>query len=235
MASSSSSWPGLMRPSSIALGQGQGNRGGRGVGVRRPRWRSPGSRRCPGAWRRRRRMRWLAWWGMNQSTSSTATPAGLGRGRDRLGDVDHRVAEHLVALHAQLADLCRWWRGRRRRRAGPAWSRRRAARSPAGRGRPSVPCPSTGSSTTAPGAVAEQHAGAAVGPVHQPRHGLGADHQGALGVAPGHEAVGHRQRVDEARADRLDVEGDADRRAQLALHDGGGRPGRSGRAWWWPR
>ena len=36
--------------------------------------------------------------------------------------------------------------------------------------------------------------------------------------------------VDEARADRLDVEGDADRRAELALHHGrGGRKGQVGR------
>jgi len=48
------------------------------------------------------------------------------------------------------------------------------------------------------GAVAEQHAGAAVGPVHQPGHGLRADHQGAPGAAAGHEAVGHRERIDEA-------------------------------------
>ena len=73
-----------------------------------------------------------------------------------------------------------------------------------------------------PRAVGEQDAGAAVGPVHQARHGVRADHQRTIGQAPRREPVRHRQRIDEARADRLHVEGDADRRAELSLHDGGG-------------
>jgi hypothetical protein len=42
-------------------------------------------------------------------------------------------------------------------------------------------------------------------------------------VTARHEAVGDAERIDEARAHGLDVEGDADRRAQLALDDGRGR------------
>ena len=72
------------------------------------------------------------------------------------------------------------------------------------------------------GAVAEQHAGRAVGPVHQPRHGLGADHQNRLRLPGLDEIVGHRQRIDEARAHRLHIEGSAARHAQPRLHARGG-------------
>ena len=75
------------------------------------------------------------------------------------------------------------------------------------------------------GAVAEQHAGAAVVPVEDAREGLGADHQRALEGAGAQELVGGRQREDEARADRLQVErramGDAE--AVLHRHRGGGK------------
>ena len=56
------------------------------------------------------------------------------------------------------------------------------------------------------GAVSEQHAGAAVGPVEDAREGLRADHQRALVGAALQEIVGGRQRKDEAGADRLQVE-----------------------------
>ncbi len=59
------------------------------------------------------------------------------------------------------------------------------------------------------GAVAEQHAGAAIGPVENAREGLRADHQRALVGAGAQEIVGGRQRKDEARAHRLQVEGRA--------------------------
>ena len=59
------------------------------------------------------------------------------------------------------------------------------------------------------GAVAEQHAGGAVVPVEDARKGLGADHQRALVGAAAQEIVGGGQRKDEARADRLQVEGRA--------------------------
>ena len=76
------------------------------------------------------------------------------------------------------------------------------------------------------GAVAEQHAGAAVVPVENPRKGLGADHQRALEGAGAQEIVGGRQREDEARADRLQVEGRAMVDAERVLHrDRGGGKG----------
>jgi hypothetical protein len=71
--------------------------------------------------------------------------------------------------------------------------------------------------------VAEQHAGAAVVPVEDAREGLCADHQRTLVGAGANELVGDAEGVDEAAADRLQVEG---RRAvgdaQLALQDRGG-------------
>ncbi len=139
--------------------------------------------------------------------------AGLaGGGFDGLGDVDYGVTEHLVPLHPQLADLAV---------GGGAVvdieqvgllalaAQGEGEDSPVGR-----PALSRGGlDHHGPGAVAEQHAGAAIGPVEQPGHLLRADHQAAAGVAPGDEAVGDGQGVDEARADRLDVKGDAHRRA----------------------
>ena len=80
------------------------------------------------------------------------------------------------------------------------------------------------------GAVAEQHAGAAVVPVENAREGLGADHQRALGGARAQEIVGGRERKHEAGADRLQVEGDAVVDAEAVLHrDRGRRKGVVGR------
>ena len=70
------------------------------------------------------------------------------------------------------------------------------------------------------GAVAEQHAGAAVLPVEDAREGFGADDEGALELAGLEEVVGDGERVDEARAHRLHVEG-------RALGDAEARPGSS--------
>ena len=76
------------------------------------------------------------------------------------------------------------------------------------------------------GAVAEQHAGAAIVPVEQAGEGLAADHQSGLGLPEHQEVVGDRQRVDEAAAHRLDVECGGVPRAELALHRrGAGREG----------
>ena len=72
-------------------------------------------------------------------------------------------------------------------------------------------------------AIAEQHAGAAVRPVEQPREGFGADHQRGPCLPDPQEIVGRRQGVGETRADRLQVEGDAAARAELGLHRGRGR------------
>ena len=48
------------------------------------------------------------------------------------------------------------------------------------------------------GAIAEQHAGATVVPVQNPRKCLGADYQRALEGARAQEIVGGRERKDEA-------------------------------------
>ena len=67
------------------------------------------------------------------------------------------------------------------------------------------------------GAIAEQHAGAAIVPVENSRECLGADHQRALERAGAQEIVGGGKREDEPRAHRLQVEGravvDAERRS----------------------
>ena len=77
------------------------------------------------------------------------------------------------------------------------------------------------------GAVAEQHARVAIGPVRQAGQALGSHHEGAAhGVAPGgargfrrargHQGLGHGQAVDEARAGGVHVEGDGVLEAQAA-------------------
>ena len=71
------------------------------------------------------------------------------------------------------------------------------------------------------GAVAEQHAGAAIVPVQHPGQGLGADHQRGLRRTGADELVGDGQRVDEAGAGRVDVEGRAAGGAQLVLQQAG--------------
>ncbi len=75
------------------------------------------------------------------------------------------------------------------------------------------------------GAVAEQHAGAAVLPVQDARIDLAADHQDAARLAGPDHAVGDRQAVDEPGAGRRQVEAEAPRDAQCRLHAqrGGGK------------
>ena len=134
---------------------------------------------------------------------------------DHVGDGADRELEHLVAFHAQVPD-----------RAG----RGRAAVDEELGLVPSVRAQMRGQHAAIlararlllrfqhdrAGAVAEQHAGAAIGPVENAREGLRADHQRALVHAGAQQAVGGRERVDEARAHRLQVEGravvDAERR-----------------------
>ena len=73
------------------------------------------------------------------------------------------------------------------------------------------------------GAVAEEDAGAAIGPVEDTREGLGADHQHAFGEPALEVEIGGGDRVDEAGADGLHVEGEAVPHAEPALYvDGGG-------------
>src|SRR3989344_5248404 len=55
------------------------------------------------------------------------------------------------------------------------------------------------------GAVAEQHAGTAVGPVDDARQGFGANHERAACRAGANEFLGDRQGVDKTGAHRLHV------------------------------
>ena len=80
------------------------------------------------------------------------------------------------------------------------------------------------------GAVAEQHAGAAVVPVENSREGLGADHQRALERAGAQETVRGGERENEPRAYRLQIEGRAVVDAESVLDcDRRGREGVVGR------
>jgi len=69
-------------------------------------------------------------------------------------------------------------------------------------------------------AVAEQHAGAAVGPIEDAREGLRADHQRRRSDAALDETVGDRHAVDEAGTHRLDVECRSLGHAEFGLHTG---------------
>ncbi len=73
------------------------------------------------------------------------------------------------------------------------------------------------------GAVAEQDAGRPVLPVEDSAERLRADHQSVIGHAALQHIVGDRQRVEEAGADRLDVEGDAIVDAECGLDQGRAR------------
>ena len=72
------------------------------------------------------------------------------------------------------------------------------------------------------GPVAEQHAGAAIGPVHDVGQGFGPHHQGMLRLAALDEHVGHAQRIDESGAHRLHVEGRAAVHVEPRLQQAGG-------------
>ena len=103
----------------------------------------------------------------------------------------NRLAEHLAPFHAQETG------GAGRRGAaidiedvvlaavGMQMGRQDAAA--AGR------CPGTAFSTSGAGAVAEQHAGAAILPVENARERLGADHQRRPRLAEPQRVVGDRQ------------------------------------------
>ena len=67
------------------------------------------------------------------------------------------------------------------------------------------------------GAIGKQHRGPTIGPIGDPRHGLGAHDQRMPRFAGLDELVGHRERIDEATARRLDAEGRAARAAQSLL------------------
>jgi hypothetical protein len=137
------------------------------------------------------------------------TPASAAAATTAFGDVHHGMAEDLVALHAQVAGLAVGGDAAvnvEQVLLGPVGAQRKAQQAPVGDGAFALPRLQHDRA----GAVAEQDAGAAVGPVHQPGHGLRADDERAFGAVAGDEPVGDRQRIDEAGADGLDVEGDAD-------------------------
>ena len=78
-------------------------------------------------------------------------------------------------------------------------------------------------STAAPGAVAEEHAGVAVLPIHDGGELLRADDQHGV-VGAGHdELLRDFQAVDETRAGGFQVKGRGAVGADLALHQAGGR------------
>src|SRR5436190_862407 len=71
-----------------------------------------------------------------------------------------------------------------------------------------------------PRPVDEEDSGAAVVPDEEPGEGLGADDQRRLGLSRLDEVVGDGERVDEASANRLDVEGRPPGGAQHGLDAG---------------
>ena len=73
------------------------------------------------------------------------------------------------------------------------------------------------------GAVAEEHAGRAVAPVEDAREGLRADDQRALPLPGLQHRVGRGERIDEAGADRLQVERRARMDAEIVLDGHGAR------------
>ena len=76
------------------------------------------------------------------------------------------------------------------------------------------------------GTVAEQDAGAAILPVEHAAEGLCADHQRLRAHAGAQQRIGGRERVEEARAHRRDIEGDPAGLAseqRLDLRGGGGK------------
>ena len=68
--------------------------------------------------------------------------------------------------------------------------------------------------------IAEQHAGAAVGPVEDAAEGLGADDKDGLGLTGDDQSIGIGQRIDKARANRLHIKGKTVGHAQPFLHHG---------------
>ena len=141
---------------------------------------------------------------------------------DHLAQMLHRLAEDLAPLHPQIAGAARSRTGRHRHRECRTGGRRNADGSTGCRGL-AAGSSDTAFSTQRAGAVAEQHAGAAILPVEDAREGLGADHQRGARLAEAQRVVGDRQREDEAGAHRLHVEGGAARHAEPRLDLGRGR------------
>ena len=152
------------------------------------------------------RMRLLAWCGTKRSISSGAYPVVDQRLLDDAGNLLHRVAEHLAPVHAQVAGGL----GGARTAVDVEQVLEAPIRADA-RGQDAAIVAAAdlrlGLQHQGAGTVAEQHAGAAILPIENARERLCADHQGALRLAALDEVVGDVRRIDEARADRLHVEG----------------------------
>ena len=150
------------------------------------------------------------------------SPGGVERIDDHVGDHADRVLEDFAAFHPEMADGL----GRGRTAVDKqlclmpsVGTQMRRQYATVGRLARLV----LGLEHDGAGAVAEQHAGAAVAPVENARERLRADHQRPLVRAGAQEIVGGRQRKDEAGADRLQVEGDAMIDAQRVLDRDRGR------------
>src|SRR5690606_32132994 len=68
------------------------------------------------------------------------------------------------------------------------------------------------------GAIAEEHTGAAIFPIEDAAHRLGPDHQCRTRRAAAQHIVRYRNGIEEARADRRYVKGDAAMDAERRLH-----------------
>ena len=164
--------------------------------------------------------------------SAISMPGRVGRSRDGGGDVGDGVAEDFLALHAQMAGgLGRGWAAIDIEHVVQPAVREQLGVEHALVG--IVALAVIGLQHHRAGAVAEQHAGGAVGPVQQPAHAFGADQKNGAGLAAADEIVGHRQAIDEAGANRLHVEGGAVRHAQPRLHHWWRWRERFRPAWWW--
>ena len=153
-------------------------------------------------------MRMLAWCGISQSMSASVLPALASVARAASSSTPHRQLEDRLAVHLQQ---------RRRRAPGrrdtcPGTHRMPTCLPSACRSLARMPGVVAGLEHHRAGAVAEQHAGGAVVEIEDARKHFGADHQRLAGAAGADHRVGHGQRIDEAAADRLHVEGRRSRR-----------------------
>ena len=179
------------------------------------------------------RMRWLAWCGTNQSMSRPLMPVGRrAPRRPPRPMLDHRVAEDLAALHAQMARRCGSSRGRRRHRAGRGSGRRSADGWTACRGRRWCRCPP-------PPAARPRRRRRRTARRCRGRSSRGcarrSRRRSPARCAPGRAVMklsATESAIDEARAHRLHVEGGAPGHAELAPAPWWRWPGRSGRASW---
>ena len=216
---------GLKAPGRRRLGERQRDRGGRGVGVAIDRDQHPLARRCRGAWRRRRGS--AGWPG-----AAPASRRRRSRGRPRRAPVGWRRSAsgwRGGTPRGRSSADARWCRSRtaRRRRGGRrSGGRRSPDGSPARRDRRPCRCRSRRAARPRP-APSPNRTQVERSCQSSSREKVSAPITSAeLRAAGDEEAVGDRERVDEAAAHRLDVEGGGAQRAELALHRG--RAGREG-------